>query len=198
MSYTFEPKHRYAKASGRDVRISTKSAEIICRVIRKKTLTRSKRLLNNLLAQKQSLEGKYYTKTVRGILSMLDSCEKNAEFLGLDTDRLFVHASAHMGTIMRRRRRKAAFGSRMKTTHIEIILIERGKEEQKGKVSRSKVKETLKKKEETEVDKELREERDQLEKEIQKVKQKEKKLVEEEKVLHALDEAKLEEVKSES
>lgn len=108
------------------MRISTKSAEFICRVIRKKTLKRAKRMLNDLSAGKRNLAGKYYTKTVKHILELLESCEKNAEFLGLDNERLFVHASAHQGTSLRRRRRKAAFGSAMKSTNMEIMLIERG------------------------------------------------------------------------
>ena len=87
-----------------------------------------KRLLQDLAAERRSLGSKHYTKTAKEMLHLLQSCEKNADNLNLDKDRLFVHASAHKGTIMRRRRRKAKYGSRMKTTHLEIMLIERGKE----------------------------------------------------------------------
>ena len=138
MPYTFVPKQKYAKAHGNDMRISTKASVKICRVIKKKPLARAKRLLNDLLSEKRSLEGKYYTTTVREILQLLDSCEKNAEFLGLENEKLFVHASASKGTNMRRRRRKAKFGSKMKSTNIEIFLIERGKES-KTKVSKKKI-----------------------------------------------------------
>ncbi|MBI4170932.1 MAG: hypothetical protein HY514_04505 [Candidatus Aenigmarchaeota archaeon] len=131
MTYTFAPKQRFAKASGTNMRISTKSAEVICRVIRKKPLKRAKRLLNDLAGQKRGLGVKYYSKTVKQILELLESCEKNAEFLGLENNRLFVHASAHQGTSIRRRRRKAAFGSAMKNTNMEIMLIERGKDTRK-------------------------------------------------------------------
>lgn len=125
--YTFVPKEKHAKVYGRNIKVSRKSATIICRVIKGKTLKRVKRLLNDLLSQKRNLRGKYYTKTVKAIKELLESCEKNAEFLGLEKERLFVHASAHQGTIIRRRRRKVEFGSRMKQTNIEIMLIERGK-----------------------------------------------------------------------
>ncbi len=128
MGYTFEPKHGHAKLSVRNARISTKSAEIVCAVIRRKPLKRAMRLLNDLDAKKRSLGGKYYSKAVREIKSLVESCEKNAEFLNLEKGRLFVHASASKGSSFHRRRRKAAFGSRMKTTSIEIQLIERGKE----------------------------------------------------------------------
>ena len=129
--YTFAPKEKYAKAFGRNLRISTKSATILCRAIRKKTLTRAKRLLQDLASERRGLDGKHYTKTAMEMILLLGSCEKNADNMNLDKNRLFVHASAHTGTIMRRRRRKAAFGSRLKSTNLEIMLIERGKEGKK-------------------------------------------------------------------
>jgi len=61
------------------------------------------------------------------MLLLIESCEKNAEFLGLDKGRLMVRASAHLGTMLKRRRRKAKFGSRMKATNLEIMLIESGR-----------------------------------------------------------------------
>lgn len=129
MSYSFSPKERYAKAHGANLRISTKSAAIICAAIRKKPATRAKRLLEDLASEKRSLAGKYYTKTVREILDLFKSCEKNAEFLGLDAHRLMVHAAVSKGTHLRRRRRRAAFGSTLKSSNLEIMLIERGKED---------------------------------------------------------------------
>ncbi len=127
MTYTFVPKQKCAKAYGRNLRISRKAAVKLCRVISKKPLKRAERLLDNLLGKKQSLRGKYHTNAAAEIKSLLESCRKNAEFLGMEAGRLFVHASAHQGTIMRRRRRKSAFGSRMKSTNIEVMLIEKGK-----------------------------------------------------------------------
>lgn len=141
MTYTFIPKEKYARAFGNNMRISTKSATILCRVIRKKPLTRAKRLLQDLAAERRSLDGKHYTKTAREMVVLLESCEKNADSLELDKGRLIVHASAHKGTNMRRRRRKAKYGSQMKTTNLEIMLIERGKEGKKKadvKIVRSK------------------------------------------------------------
>ncbi len=140
MSYTFTPEQKFAKASGSNMRVSTKSAQVICSAVRRKTLKRAKRLLQDMAAEKRGLDGKYYTKTVKKILELLESCEKNAEFLGLESERLFVHASAHQGATLRRRRRKAAFGSRMKSTNMEIMLIERGKLVEKIQKTRLKAK----------------------------------------------------------
>ena len=128
MGQTFEPDHRYAKAFGVNMKISAKNSTILCRVVRNKTLNKARRLLEDLDAGKRSLEGKYYSNAARDMLALLNSCVKNAEFKGLDTGRLFVHASATHGTNIQRRRRKGAFGSQMKTTNMEILLIERGKE----------------------------------------------------------------------
>lgn len=125
MPYTVLPKANHAKAFGRNMRISTKHAALLCRVIRKKPLKRAKRLLEDLAAERRSLEGKHYTKTAKEVLSLLSSCEKNAEALGLDTAHLMVHASAHQGTHLRRRRRKQAFGMKLKSTNLEIILVEK-------------------------------------------------------------------------
>lgn len=146
MSYTFKPKQKFAKAHGTNLHISTKTATKICRVIRNKKLTQVKRLLNDLLNEKRSLRGKYHTKTVKEIKMLLEGCEKNAEFLGLNMDALFVHASAHQGNIIRRRRRKAAFGSRMKSTNLEIMLIEKGEVKKEVKKKDERVKEATKEK----------------------------------------------------
>lgn len=126
MPYTFKPKERHAKAYSW-LNISQKDAKVICRVIRKKKLTTVKRLLEDLLSRKRSLRGKYYTKAVTEIKKLLESCEKNAKFLGLDMDRLFVYASSHKGPTLMRRRRKYEHGRLMKSTNVEIILVEKGK-----------------------------------------------------------------------
>jgi ribosomal protein L22 len=127
MTYTIKPEQRCAKAYGRNIRASTKALIRICKFIRGKKLNVVKRLLNDLLNEKRSIDGKYYTKSADELSRLLHSCEKNAVHMGLDVGRLFVHASAHKGAIFRRRRRKSKFGSRMKNTNLEVVLIERTK-----------------------------------------------------------------------
>jgi ribosomal protein L22 len=138
MPYTFKPESRHAKAYGTNLRISAKASTVLCRAIRRKPLKRARRLLGNLLEQRQSLEGKYYTKASRQILMLLESCEKNAESMGLDSERLMVYASASFGPNFRRRRRKAGFGSKMKMTNVEVLLVEEGRES-KDRVSKKKI-----------------------------------------------------------
>lgn len=140
MPYTFEPKERHAKAYSW-LNISQKDAKVICRVIRKKKLKVVKRLLEDLLARRRSLKGKYYTKAVTEIKKLLESCEKNAKALGLDSNKLFVYASSHKGPTIARRRRKYEHGRLMKSTNVEIILVERGKEKKVKKKAEKEKKE---------------------------------------------------------
>ncbi|MFA4819717.1 MAG: uL22 family ribosomal protein [Candidatus Aenigmatarchaeota archaeon] len=173
MKQTFVPEHNYAKAFGSDIKISMKASMVLCNVIRGKPLTRARRLLEDLIAQRRSLHGKYYTKAAKGIIILLSSCEKNAEFRGLDMNRLFVHASAHKGTNIRRRRRKGAFGSKLKSTNMEIMLVERGKQPS-DIVSKKKIKEQLTKKSDAEVNAEN--EKEELKRDLDVVKNEQKQL----------------------
>lgn len=126
MPYTFEPEQPHAKAFGNNLRVSAKNAAKLSKVIRGKKLSVTKRLLQDLVSGQRSLDGKYYTKAAEEMLGLVESCEANAKALGLDAGKLFVHAAATHGAIMRRGRRKGGFGSRMKSSYIEVILVERG------------------------------------------------------------------------
>jgi ribosomal protein L22 len=126
MGYTFEPEQPHAKAFGRNMRISAKDAQVLCKVVKRKKLTVVKRLLQGLVDETRSLEGAHYTSAAQAMLELFASCEENAKAKGLDAGKLFVHAAATNGTNMRRSRRKAAFGSHMKSTNVEVMLLERG------------------------------------------------------------------------
>lgn len=109
------------------MRISAKNAMFLSAVIRRKKLSVVRRLLQDLVDGKRALDGKYYTKAAAGMLGLLESCEANAKALGLDAGTLFVHAAATRGANMRRSRRKSGFGSRLKSTNLEIMLVSRGR-----------------------------------------------------------------------
>lgn len=151
MKYTFNPKEPNAKAYGSNLDISTKDAQKLCRVINRKRLETAKKILSDLIHEKRSLDGKYYTKAAKRLLLLLGSAEKNAEFSGLETEKLRVHAAACRGLIQYRSRRKSDFGRRMKLTNVEIILIEdasieKVSKKQKAKKKEEKTKEEPKKK----------------------------------------------------
>ena len=71
-------------------RVSLKDSVVIFRQIKNKRVDKAKMFLNELIEQKKSLDGKYYTGACKEILDLLKSAESNAESLGLDTERLFI------------------------------------------------------------------------------------------------------------
>ncbi len=121
--YAYTPKsEKFSRALGRALRISTKSSTVVCRAISGLNLQKGKNLLNGMLEQKKSLDGKYYTNSTSEILDLLKSAESNAEFKGLDTEKLIIHASAHMGFAFWRPRRFKMRRQKRKVTNIQIVL----------------------------------------------------------------------------
>ena len=155
MPYTYKPKEEHAKAYGDNLGVSTKNAIKVCRAITRKKLTTAKRLLEDLMTERRSLNGKYYTNACAAILNVVESCEKNAEFMGLEMDKLFVHAGATHGVHRRRRRRKSGYGTAMKLSNVEIMLIQRGKEKTTKKKSEKPTQKTVEKKEKIDLKKEI-------------------------------------------
>jgi len=138
---------RTAKASGRELRISPKAAREVCRTIKGMRLNEAKRFLRQVIAKKQpvpfrrykkkvghkrqlqkAFAGRYPVRAAGKILEVLENAEANAEFKGLDTERLrIIHASAYPG-MKSKRAIPRAFGRaspRNETlTHVEIVLEE--------------------------------------------------------------------------
>jgi ribosomal protein L22 len=79
-----------ATASRPLARVSLKDSVLIFKNIRNKPIKKAKAFLNDLINQKRSIEGKFYTKASKEILSLIEEAESNAESLGLDTERLFI------------------------------------------------------------------------------------------------------------
>lgn len=139
---------KIAKAIGRELRISPKSSVEICRAVRKKNVEKAKDFLSEValmkrpvpmkrfkkgVAHRRGLEkayaGRYPKKAASQILKVLESAEANAEYKGLDTERLYVrHISTQRGRVIRGIRPRA-FGRASpfneETTNIEVILQER-------------------------------------------------------------------------
>jgi len=111
-----------AKAYGLALRISRKNSTIVCRAINRRSLENGKKFLQDLINKKRSIDGKYYTKTATEILKIVESAEKNAEFKGLDTSKLIIHASAHKGFTFIRPRNLKRSGEKRKISNIQIVL----------------------------------------------------------------------------
>lgn len=134
-----------AKASGRELRVSPKHAREVCKTVKNMRLDQAKEYLNLVIEKKKPIpygrhkkkvghrhglrkppSGRYPVKAAQNILRILESAEANAEFKGLDTERLkIVHASAFPGMKIRKYKPRA-FG-RMTPyfetlCHVELIL----------------------------------------------------------------------------
>jgi large subunit ribosomal protein L22 len=133
------------KASGRELSISHKAAREVCNAIKGMTLDQAKQHLNKVIQKKQPIPfrryekklghrhglekayaGRYPEKTAKKILQVLQGAEANAEFKGLDPERLkIIHAVAYPGMKLERFTPRAMGRSSPKIrtlTHVELVL----------------------------------------------------------------------------
>ena len=108
-------------------RISFKHSQQVCRSISGKKVTRAKAFLNNMLVGKESLDGKYFSRSSEAILEALETAEANARQKNLNLERLFVKvAKADKGEkFVRPRSRFKQRGKQAKVTNLTIMLEER-------------------------------------------------------------------------
>lgn len=126
MKYAYNPNaKKSAKTYGNGLRISKKSSNIICSRITGMSLEKGRMFLMNLLLQKHSISGKYYTNVTKEMLNMLRSAEANAEFKGLNPSKLMIHASAHKGFSFFRPRGMKRSREKRKMTNVQVVLEER-------------------------------------------------------------------------
>jgi len=135
------------KASGRELRVSSKHAREVCKTIKGMKLDQAKEYLRQVIAKKKpvplrrykkkvghrhgmekAFAGRYPVKAAQKILKVLEGAEANAEYKGLDLERLrIIHASAYPGMKIRRYVERA-FGRaspHVETLcHIELVLEE--------------------------------------------------------------------------
>ena len=114
-----------AKVLGRSLPISTKDSVSICRNITGLNLEKGKTFMLGMLSEKRSIDGKFHTKAAFEIAKLLNSAERNAEFKGLDTSRMIIHASAHEGYTFYRPRRFKMHRQKKKVTHVQIVLLQK-------------------------------------------------------------------------
>lgn len=136
-----------AIASGRDLRISYKAAVEVLRAIRGMKVEDAEKLLEDVIAKKRAVPfrrfcgkvghrrgeglgpGRYPVKVCKHVLRLLRDAKANAEYKGLDVNRLWVvHAVAHKGPKIRKYMPRA-FGRSTpyfeQLVHIELALEER-------------------------------------------------------------------------
>ena len=116
-----------ASAKVYGAKISSKKSFELVKHIRGKKLSKAKTFLQNLIEEKQALDGKFYTSTATEFLNVLNSAEANAKQKNLDANKLFVKiAKADRGYKFIRPKSKAKFrGRKAKITNLEIIVEQR-------------------------------------------------------------------------
>ena len=114
-----------AKVFGRGLPVSTKDSVAICGKLNGMNLQKGKSFMIDLLSEKRSLDGKFHTKAAMEILGLLNSAESNAEFKGLNPEKMIIHASAHEGYTFYRPRRFKLHGRKKKVTHVQVVVEEK-------------------------------------------------------------------------
>lgn len=147
-SFKLADEERYAKAMGVEVRISPKFSVEICNAIRGKNLEKARAFLEDVIqlrravplkrynkgvAHRKGLKktpaGRYPVKAASHILKVLKSAEANAEYNGMDKEKLYIrHISAQRGRVIKGILPRAfgrASPHNTLTSNIQVVLEER-------------------------------------------------------------------------
>jgi large subunit ribosomal protein L22 len=144
-TYREESGVNVARARGVEVPISPKKTYEVLNAIRGLPLDRARTVLEDAAALRRAIPfrrynqetahhvgvgpGRYATKVVKNILKILENAEENAEYEGMDTDRLYVKVAASGRGRIRKASMPRAHGRATawneQTTNIEIVLAER-------------------------------------------------------------------------
>ena len=136
-----------ARAMAKSLKISPKHCVEICNAIRGMDVSKAKAYLEDVIDMKQSVPfkrhnkkvghrkgqkgwpiGRYPVKAAAEVLKVLVNAEANAEYKGMDTEKLVIeHISSHRGVVIRGAIPRA-FGRvtpfNTPTTHIQIVVQE--------------------------------------------------------------------------
>jgi large subunit ribosomal protein L22 len=116
-----------AIAKATNARISLKHSLVLCNELKRRKLDKAKKFLEDLISQKTSINGKYYTNASKKFLEILNSAEANAKQKNLNLEKLFIKSiKANKGEKFIRPKSRFKFrGREAKSTNIEIVLEER-------------------------------------------------------------------------
>ena len=149
-SYAFQnfDKARHVRASVREKSISHKHSREIAIAISGKSIEKAREFLENVVAKKEAVPyrryhnevahrsnirdgfsaGRFPQKAAKEFLKLLDNLESNAEYKGMDLDRLrIVSAVVHKGTKLKRFQPRAMGRSSPKfdtLVHVELVAQE--------------------------------------------------------------------------
>jgi large subunit ribosomal protein L22 len=140
-------REKTARSQGHELHVSPRHCVEICRGLRGKSLAEAKSHLEEITKMKRPVPfkrhssgvghraglsgwdaGRFPQKAARDILTVLKSAEANAEYKGLDTDRMqIVHSLARRGRVIEGRMPRAmgrATAKNTATVTVEIVLKE--------------------------------------------------------------------------
>jgi large subunit ribosomal protein L22 len=145
--YTYQPETglAVARARGLELPMSPKKTYEVLNAIRGLPLDRAERFLEEVIELKRAVPfrrynqetahkkgigpGRYPRKVAKNLLQVLHNARENAEYEGLDTDRLFVKVAASGRGKIRKATMPRAHGRgtawHEQTTNVELILAER-------------------------------------------------------------------------
>ena len=137
---------RHVRASMREKKVSHKHTREIAVAIKGLTIEKARDYLQSVLTHKRSIpfkrfknqvghrtdpgvmSGRYPEKAVTEVFKLLDNLESNAEYKGMDLDRLkIINATAQKGVIIQRimpRAQGRATANNNVLTHLEIVAQE--------------------------------------------------------------------------
>ena len=150
-----------AQAYGRDMPCSPKSGRNVARAIKGMPVDRAKAFLEDVMELKTAVpfkvrvrkihhrkggigSGRYPVQTVKCMLKVLESAEANAEYKGLDKDRLVItHSTAYQGNVIQAytpRAQGRATPHYNRLCNFEVILTQAEGEGKAEKAAASKAK----------------------------------------------------------
>jgi len=137
---------KHVRASIREKKISHKHARETAKAIKGLTLEKARDYMLSVVAKERAIpfrrfknqvghksdpgmmSGRYPQKTAREFLKLLDNLESNAEYKGMDMDRLkIINATTHKGVIIKRfipRAQGRATDKNDALTHVELVAQE--------------------------------------------------------------------------
>ena len=141
-TYQDEAGVNVARARGVELPISPKKTYEVLNAIRGLPLARARAVLEDVTEVRRAIPfrrynqetahrrgigpGRFPKKVARAVLQVLKNAEANAEYEGLDTDRLFVKVAASARGRIRKANMPRAHGRATawheQTTHVEIVL----------------------------------------------------------------------------
>lgn len=148
--YAFQnfDKAKHVRAALREKSISHKHSREIAVAIKGRSIEKAREFLENVISRKEAVPyrrynnevahrsnirdgfsaGRFPRKATHEFLKLLDNLESNAEYKGMDLDRLrIIHAAVHKGTKLKRFQPRAMGRSSPKydtLVHVEIVARE--------------------------------------------------------------------------